>query len=378
MVRFRAVKVLCVLGTRPDAIKMAPVVHALRTLPDLFETRVCVTAQHRELLDPLVRFFDLRPDHDLNVMTPGQSLGELTVALLRQLTPMIDTEQPDVVVVQGDTTSSFCAALAAFHAGSAVAHVEAGLRTGRNDQPFPEEANRRLISCVTKHHFAPTDLARAHLIGEGVPDDAITVTGNTAIDALHWTLARATPVSEDLLAPAGGHTILVTLHRRESFGPPLEAMCEALLALATRAGARAQFVCTVHPNPNVSAVLRHRLGGVPGIRLIEPLDYPDFVGLLARCHFVVTDSGGLQEEAPALGKPVLVLRDHTERPEGVSAGAAQLVGRSPEAIVTAVMRLLDEPAAYERMSRSGSPYGDGHAASRIVDALARRMKPLPR
>ena len=357
---------------------MAPVVHALRNLPDLFDTRVCVTAQHRDLLDPLVRFFDLQPDYDLNVMTPGQSLGELSVALLRQITPVIASEQPDVVVVQGDTTSSFCAALAAFYAGSAVAHVEAGLRTGRTDHPFPEEANRRLITCLARHHFAPTELARERLIGEGVPESAITVTGNTAIDALHWTLPRAPEVCEDLLAPAGGHTILVTLHRRESFGPPLEAMCDALLTLARRTDGRARFVCTVHPNPNVSGALRQHLDGVPGIRLVEPLNYPDFVGLLARCHFVVTDSGGLQEEGPALGKPVLVLREHTERSEGVAAGATQLVGRSPEAIVAAVMRLLDEPATYERMSRSGSPFGDGHAASRIVDALARRVKPLPR
>jgi len=372
------VKVLCVLGTRPDAIKMAPVVHALRNLPDLFDTRVCVTAQHRELLDPLVRFFDLQPDYDLNVMTPGQSLGELSVTLLSQLTPVIATDRPDVIVVQGDTTSSFCAALAGFYAGSAVAHVEAGLRTGRNDHPFPEEANRRLISCVARYHFAPTELARQHLLAEGVAADTITVTGNTAIDALHWALPRAAAVDEDLLTPAGGHTILVTLHRRESFGPPLQAMCEALLTLAKRAAGRARFVCTVHPNPNVSGALRQHLEGVPGIRLIEPLDYPDFVGLLARCHFVVTDSGGLQEEGPALGKPVLVLREHTERAEGVTAGVTELVGRSPEAIVAAVMRLLDEPATYERMSRGGSPFGDGHAANRIVDVLARSMEPLPR
>ena len=371
MVRFRAVKVLCVLGTRPDAIKMAPVVHALRNQPDLFDTRVCVTAQHRDLLDPLIRFFDLEPDYDLNVMTASQSLGELTSTLLRDLGPVLADSRPEIVIVQGDTTSSFCAALAGFYAGATVAHVEAGLRTGRNDHPFPEEANRRLIANLARIHFAPTEQARDHLVAEGVPPEAITVTGNTAIDALHWTLPRAHAVRENLLAPEPGQTVLVTLHRRESFGPPLAAMCAALRTLAGKLGPRARFLCTVHPNPQVASTLRQELGGVNGIVLMEPLDYPDFVALLARCHFVMTDSGGIQEEAPALRKPVLILRETTERVEGIANGVAALVGRSADAIVTSVMRLMDDPGAYARMSSGCSPYGDGHAASRIVDVLAR-------
>ena len=352
---------------------MAPVIHALRNQPDLFDTRVCVTAQHRELLDPLVQFFDLQPDYDLNVMTPNQSLGDLTATLLHALGPVMSEVRPDAVVVQGDTTSSFCAALSGFYAGAMVAHVEAGLRTGRSDQPFPEETNRRLIGALAEVHFAPTEQALEHLVAEGVSRHAITVTGNTSIDALHWTLPRTRAVPEHLVAPDGRHTILVTLHRRESFGAPLADMCAALRQLAQRLGERARFVCTVHPNPQVSSTLNHELAGVEGIELIDPLDYPDFVALLARCHFVLTDSGGIQEEAPALSKPVLVLRETTERSEGVTDGVAELVGRSSTAIVASVMKLMEDPAVYSRMSSGRSPYGDGHAANRIVDVLARTL-----
>ncbi len=279
-------------------------------------------------------------------------------------------EQPDWVVVQGDTTSALVAALAGFQAGVRVAHVEAGLRTGRLDDPFPEEMNRSVIARVASLHCAPTEGARANLLREGLSDARIAVTGNTGIDALQWTLQRL-PAGPG--APASGgrttRTILVTLHRRETFGAPLALMCGAIAQLARTAGDRARIVWPVHPNPNVSGPVRSALAGLPNVHLIAPLPYPDAVALLRDCDIVMTDSGGLQEEAPALGKPVLVLRDATERPEGIDAGIAELVGRDPARIVAAAMRLIEDQAAYARMARRVSPYGDGHAAERIVDLL---------
>lgn len=361
-------KVLCVLGTRPEAIKLAPVVRAIRA-SDHFRVRLCVTAQHRDLLDPLLKHFDLRPDHDLNLMRPDQTLPELTAAMFGALAPVVAQERPDWVLIQGDTTSALVAAMTAFYAGCRVAHVEAGLRTGRIDQPFPEELNRLLIARIADLHFAPTERARANLLAEGVDEARVSVTGNTAIDALQWTLGRTPQLRDDFAIPPGARVVFVTLHRRESFGAPLRGICDAVATLAGRVAHDTRFICTVHPNPNVTGPMRRILGSVPNLVLTEPLHYPDTVALLAHCHFVMTDSGGLQEEAPALGKPVLVLRDTTERPEGIEAGVALLVGRNPERIVDAAMKLLQDPLAYARMARMVSPYGDGRAAERIVGVL---------
>ena len=363
-------RILCVIGTRPEAIKLAPVIRALRSDPGRFEVRLCLTAQHRDLMDDVLRHFELRADDDLDVMTPDQSLADLTSALFAGLGPLMAREQPDWVVVQGDTTSALAAALAGFQAGARVAHVEAGLRTGRLDDPFPEEMNRTVIARVASLHCAPTPGARAHLLREGISDARIAVTGNTGIDALQWTLQRLPAVSD--APPSHGsaaRTILVTLHRREAFGPHLAGMCGAIARLARTAGDRVRVVWPVHPNPNVSGPVRTALDGVPNVHLIAPLPYPDAVAMLRTCDIVMTDSGGLQEEAPSLGKPVLVLRDATERPEGVEAGVAELVGRDPARIVAVAMRLIDDDAAYARMARVVTPYGDGQAAGRIVDLL---------
>jgi UDP-N-acetylglucosamine 2-epimerase (non-hydrolysing) len=375
MVRFRAVRVLCVIGTRPEAIKLAPLILALQSCPDAVAVRICVTAQHRDLLDGVLRHFGLDADDDLDVMRPNQSLADLTTALFAGLGPLIADDKPDWLVVQGDTTSAMAAAVAGFQAQVRVAHVEAGLRTGRADDPFPEEMNRTLIARVADLHFAPTERARVNLIGEGIEGDRVFVTGNTGIDALHWTLARMPARGQTHPAETGApRRILVTLHRREAFGAPFAAMCHALRELASRAGHRARLVCPVHPNPNAANPLRSVLEGVPNIQLIDPVDYPGMVALLSDCHFVMTDSGGLQEEGPALGKPVLVLRETTERPEGIEAGAAELVGRDPRKIVEAGMRLLTDEEAYARMARVACPYGDGHAAERIVTVLRAQRK----
>ena len=373
--------VLCVIGTRPEAIKLAPVVRALAADPTTFQLRVCVTGQHRELLDAVFRHFDLTADDDLDVMRPDQSLADLTAALFAGLGPLLARHTPDWVVVQGDTTSAMAAALAGAYAGARVAHVEAGLRTGRMDDPFPEELNRTLISHAAHLHFAPTDRSRANLLAEGIDAASVIVTGNPGIDALQWTVAQSkvvgtsgpvTPGAPRAHTGANARAILVTLHRREAFGERLEQMCRAIADLSRQAGPGVRIVCPVHPNPNVAGPMRTILGGEPGVTLVNPMDYPSAVALLAECDFVMTDSGGLQEEAPALGKPVLVLRDATERPEGVEAGVAELVGRDPGRIVSAALRLLRDRDAYARMARVALPYGDGHAAGRIVNALRAR------
>jgi UDP-N-acetylglucosamine 2-epimerase (non-hydrolysing) len=361
------VHVLCVIGTRPEAIKMAPVIRELTADPGTFRVRVCVTAQHRELLDGVLRHFGLEADDDLDLMRPNQSLPDLTAALFSGLGRLFERHKPDWVVVQGDTSSAMVGAVAGVMAGARVAHVEAGLRTGRMDDPFPEELNRVLIGRTAHLHFASTDRARSNLLAEGVDAAAIVVTGNPGIDALMWTLSRAgraTPPSR-----SAQRSVLVTLHRREAFGAPLARMCGAIADLAAAAGPDVRFICPVHPNPNVAGPMRALLGHLPTVRLIEPVDYPAAAALLADCYFVMTDSGGLQEEAPALGKPVLVLRDATERPEGIAAGVAELVGRDHDRIVAAAMRLLTDEAAYARMARVAHPYGDGHAAERIAASL---------
>lgn len=379
--------VLVVFGTRPELIKLAPVLRALRAAPRTFDVRLCVTAQHRDLLDPLLRLFDLRADVDLDVMRAAQSPSDVIARVLTGLMPVLDRHRPvaaaggsadpmsdwvpDWIVVQGDTTTTLAAAIAARYHGVRIAHVEAGLRTGRFDSPFPEEANRRLVGAIADRHFAPTAGARDNLLREGIAADRITVTGNTGIDALQWAVAQPPPAGvECLLAGLTGRLLLVTAHRRESFGAPLERICLALRDLAARFGSGHRIIYPVHPNPNVEGPVRRLLSGVPAIVLTPPLDYLTFVHVMQRSHLILTDSGGLQEEAPSLGKPVLVLRDSTERPEGIAAGTACLVGTDRARIVTEAARLIDDDEAHARMARTANPYGDGRAAERIVNVLA--------
>jgi len=364
------VKVLCVFGTRPEAIKMAPVVKELRKHPNHFETKVCVTAQHREMLDQVLELFDIRPDYDLNVMQENQSLAQVTANVLNRLDPVIVKEKPDWVLVQGDTTTAMAAALVAFYHRVKIGHVEAGLRTWNKFHPFPEEINRKIADSLCDLHFAPTETARRNLLREGIDGASILTTGNTVIDALWEVVERPYQWRDGPLAsvPHNGRLILVTAHRRENFGQPLENICEALKKIAA-AYDDVHVVYPVHLNPNVQRAAHSLLGDVPNITLLGPLDYLPLVQLMKRAYLVLTDSGGLQEEAPGLGKPVLVLREVTERPEAVEAGTVKVVGTEMQTIVRETARLLDEPAEYERMARAVNPYGDGHASERIVRAL---------
>ena len=366
----RRLRVLSVFGTRPEAVKMAPVVLRLRQTPGV-DSRVCVTAQHREMLDQVLALFDLKPDHDLDLMQPDQSLAELTASVFRGLDPVLEQEQPDWVLVQGDTTTVMATALLAYYHRVRLGHVEAGLRTGDKWRPFPEEINRRVAGVVADLHFAPTDWARANLLREGIPEDRVVVTGNPVIDALQAIVAQPYDETKGPLAgvPADRRLILVTAHRRESFGRPLEDIFSALKRLAETYATRAEILYPVHRNPNVREPAERILGGLPNVRLIDPLDYRDMAHCLQRAFLVLTDSGGLQEEAPALGTPVLVLRQVTERPEGLQAGTARLVGTDPDRIVAEASRLMDDPQAHAAMARAANPYGDGHAAERIVAAL---------
>ena len=357
-------RILFVFGTRPEAIKLAPVIRVLRESPD-FETRVAVTAQHRAMLDQVLEAFSIRPDHDLNVMQPGQSLFESTSRMIAALESVLAGERPDWVIVQGDTTTTLCGALAAFYRRIPSAHVEAGLRTGDVSQPFPEEMNRVLVSRLASLHFAPTESAAGNLRREGIDSGNIFVTGNTAIDAVLDVAARFPPGGP----PASKKAILVTAHRRESFGAGFDSICEALRQLASRPDV--EIFYPVHPNPNVRETVRKHLDGAANVHLIEPLGYIDFVAMMARSHVILTDSGGIQEEAPSLGKPVLVMREKTERPEAVEAGTSRLVGTSAARIVRETELLLDDPEEYERRARVHNPYGDGHASERIRDVLKR-------
>ncbi len=373
-------RVLVVFGTRPEAIKLAPVVEALRAEKGI-EVVVCVTAQHREMLDQVLRIFSLRPDHDLNLMRAGQDLFDVTAGALTALRPVIAEVKPAALVVQGDTTTTLAAALAAFYSHVAVAHVEAGLRTGDKRRPFPEEINRRLTTHLADWHFPPTDWARENLLREGVAEDRVFVTGNTGIDALLELVERidsgaVQPSLPASIAPAldgRRRLILVTGHRRESFGAGFENICLALRAVAERHPDVA-IVYPVHLNPNVQEPVRRHLGSLEGVYLTEPLDYLPFVALMKRAHLIVTDSGGVQEEAPSLGKPVLVMRDTTERPEGVRAGVARLVGPHTDRIVAAVEELLTDESSYRAMAQKQNPYGDGHAAARIARVLAEKLR----
>ena len=365
-------KVLTVFGTRPEAIKLAPVVHALKAAPD-FQAVVCVTGQHRQILDQMLAFFGVDADHDLNVMRPDQSLTGLSALTLQALQPVLERERPDWVVVQGDTTAAMAAALAAYYAKIKVAHVEAGLRTGDKYAPFPEEVNRRIIGVIADLHFAPTETARAALLAENEDPARITVTGNSGIDSLFWTLERVRAGTvrppQDLEAAIGARRlILVTAHRRENFDAGLEEICGALKALVERFE-DVVAVLPVHPNPNVKGPIERMLTGVPRIRLTAPVDYGPFVWLLDRANLILTDSGGIQEEATSLGKPMLVMREVTERPEAIAAGGALLVGARRGPIVEQASALLSDPALHARMSRRADVFGDGHAAARIVEAL---------
>ncbi|MBM7346002.1 MULTISPECIES: non-hydrolyzing UDP-N-acetylglucosamine 2-epimerase [Erwiniaceae] len=368
-------KVLTVFGTRPEAIKMAPLVHALAQDHEI-ESRLCVTAQHREMLDQVLHLFSLVPDYDLNIMRPGQGLTEITSRILEGLKTVFADFTPDVVLVHGDTTTTLAASLAAFYHRIPVGHIEAGLRTGDLYSPWPEEANRTLTGHLASYHFAPTERSRQNLVRENLPDSRIFVTGNTVIDALFWVRDRV--LSDEKLRnglaarypflDADKKLLLVTGHRRESFGGGFERICNALAEIA-RLHPQLQIVYPVHLNPNVSEPVNRILKGIDNIILIEPQEYLPFVWLMDRAWLILTDSGGIQEEAPSLGKPVLVMRDATERPEAIEAGTVRLVGTDGAKIVSEVTRLLTDEAAWQTMSHAHNPYGDGLACQRIVQAL---------
>lgn len=365
-------RVLIVLGTRPEAIKMASVVRVLQARPESFDLRICATGQHREMLDQVLQLFGIVPDIDLNLMLPGQSLSELGAHVLSGLDPVLVAERPDWVLVQGDTTTVMMAALAAQHRQVRVGHVEAGLRTGDRRNPFPEEMNRVVADHASDLCFAPTEATRANLCREGIADGRIRVTGNTVIDALlaiagqGWAPGPGDPLAE---LPEDRDLLLVTAHRRESFGAPLDGICRALCRIARERGDQLQIVYPVHRNPQVWKPVHAMLGDMPGITLLPPVDYRALIYLMKRCRLVLTDSGGIQEEAPSLHKPVLVLRETTERPEALAVGATRLTGTDPARIVAETYRLLDDEKAYAAMAAAPSPYGDGHAAERIADAL---------
>jgi UDP-N-acetylglucosamine 2-epimerase (non-hydrolysing) len=367
------IKVLTIIGTRPEAIKLAPVVLELKRRQDLFDFPVCVTAQHREMLDQVLALFGIKPDSDLDIMSPGQTLAQVTARAIGGLDNVVSREKPDVILVQGDTTTAFCGALTGYYHQIKVGHVEAGLRTGNKYAPFPEEINRCLIGRIADLHFAPTEQARQTLLNEGIADPSVFVTGNTVIDALLWVRerVRATPpeLPKGLFeATTGKQIILVTGHRRESFGDGFENICYAIREIAD-SFVNVAFIYPVHLNPNVREPVKRILGGHPRIHLIEPLSYAPFVWLMDRATIVLTDSGGVQEEAPSLGKPVLVMRETTERPEGIAAGNALLVGVQRERIVDGLRQLLSDPAKRAAMAAVNNPYGDGLAAQRIVEIL---------
>jgi UDP-N-acetylglucosamine 2-epimerase (non-hydrolysing) len=358
-------KIICVVGTRPEAIKMAPVILALKKYSD-FDVRVLATAQHRHLLDQVMTVFDIEPDIDLNIMRPNQALTTLTARLLLDLDDVLLAEKPDAVLAQGDTTTVMTVALACFYHKIPFGHVEAGLRTWDMQNPFPEEMNRVIAGRLAKWHFAPTESSRQNLLREGVADADILVTGNTVIDALLSVVNRNVELPVEL--DQNKRLILVTAHRRENFGEPFERVCRALLTLLER-NPDVQVLYPVHPNPNVHETAYRLLGKHPRVVLCDPLDYLPFVAAMKRAYLILSDSGGVQEEAPALGKPVLVLRHETERPEAVQEGVVKLVGTDFDVIVSEAQRLLDDESAYRAMARGISPYGDGHSAERIVETL---------
>jgi UDP-N-acetylglucosamine 2-epimerase (non-hydrolysing) len=375
-IKNRQLRVLSVFGTRPEAVKMAPVVQRLAQTPGM-DSRVCITAQHRQMLDQVINLFSIKPDYDLDLMRDDQSLAELSAAIFTHLDPVLADFEPDWVLAQGDTTTVAITSLLAYYRRIKVGHVEAGLRTHDKWQPYPEEINRRVAGVVADLHFAPTQRARQNLLREGIPDEAISVTGNPVIDALQFVAKQPAPQEVSKLLNGLGVTsslgendkqlVLVTAHRRENFGSPLENICLALKKLAERGDV--EIVYPVHLNPNVQGPVKRILGDIPHVTLLPPLDYLPLVHLQKWAKIILTDSGGIQEEAPAFGVPVLVLREVTERPEGVEAGTLKLVGTDTNAIVREAKRLLDDPAAHAKMANAANPFGDGHAAERIIEAL---------
>jgi UDP-N-acetylglucosamine 2-epimerase (non-hydrolysing) len=366
-------KILTIFGTRPEAIKLAPVVLELERRQDMFDFPVCITAQHREMLDQVIALFGITPNYDLDIMSPGQTLAQVTARAMEGLDNVVSQEKPDVILVQGDTTTAFCGALIGYYHQIKVGHVEAGLRTGNKYAPFPEEINRCLVGRIADLHFAPTEQARQVLLNEGIAAPSVFVTGNTVIDALLWVRERVQSSPSELPkglseAITGQLVILVTGHRRESFGDGFDNICHAIREIADSFEDVA-FVYPVHLNPNVREPVNRILGGHPRIHLIDPLSYAPFVWLMDQAAIVLTDSGGVQEEAPSLGKPVLVMRETTERPEGIAAGNALLVGVQREGIVDGLRQLISDPAKRAAMTSVNNPYGDGLAAQRIIEIL---------
>lgn len=367
----KKIKVMTVFGTRPEAIKMAPIVLELQKHPDTIIPVVAVTAQHREMLDQVLHLFHIKPDYDLDIMAAGQTLFDITSKAMNGLDKVLTKENPDIVLVHGDTTTTFAGALAAYYHQTAVGHVEAGLRTHNKYSPFPEEMNRQLTGRIADLHFAPTATSEKNLLAENVPQDKIFVTGNTVIDALHHTVQDNFGFEDEVLQNVDfGHKriILVTTHRRENLGEPMRHVYKALRRL-TEEFADVEVVFPVHKNPKVRQVVKEELGGLAKVHLIDPLDYEPFANVMHRASLILTDSGGVQEEAPALGKPVLVLRDTTERPEAVAAGTVKLIGTDCERVYEEAKRLLTDEAEYSRMAESVNPYGDGQAARRIIQAI---------
>ena len=373
-------KIMLVFGTRPEAIKMAPLVSAIKAKPDQFELKVCVTSQHREMLDQVLDIFNIKPDIDLNLMKKNQNLSNLTSLILNKMQKVFAKYQPDIVLVHGDTTTTLATSMAAFYESVPVGHVEAGLRTYNLNAPFPEEFNRQITSKITKWHFAPTKISKKNLLSDGIDKSSITITGNTVIDALNWILTR---IDNDKNRQQNLNNILnavlsfnwknenfvlVTAHRRENFGDGFFEICSAVKELALKYP-KIHFVYPVHLNPNVSRIVYRLLKGIKNIHLIKPLEYESFIYLLKHSYLVLTDSGGIQEEAPSLGKPVLVMRETTERPEAIEAGTVEIVGSNKKKIVKRVSRLLNNKKHYQKMSRAHNPYGDGLACKRIVDVL---------
>lgn len=369
----KPLRVLSIFGTRPEAVKMAPVVQALAA-EKAIDARVCVTAQHREMLDQVLNLFNIRPNVDLNLMRPNQTLAELTAQILENLDPVLADEHPDWVLVQGDTTTVMAASLAAFYRGIKVGHVEAGLRTGDKRQPFPEEINRRIAGVVADLHFAPTQLSRENLLREGVQAERILLTGNPGIDALQQISRMPAPKEVENWLKEWGisdkrRLVLVTAHRRENFGDPIEGICQAIASLAHTYQGELRIAYPVHLNPNIREPVSRILGKTPGVILLPPIEYLALVHLMKASSVILTDSGGIQEEATGLGKPALVLREVTERPEGLSAGVLKLVGTDPNRIVEQTRLLLDDESAYNAMAHAENPFGDGHAAGRIVKGI---------
>ena len=359
-------KVMLVFGTRPEAIKMCPLVNELKKRPGI-ETVVCVSGQHRQMLDAVLNAFNVKPDHDLSIMKTGQTLFDITVMILENIKAVLESEKPDVVLVHGDTSTTFVTALACFYLQIPVGHVEAGLRTYNIYSPYPEEFNRQAVGIVAKYNFAPTEMSRDNLIREGKDSSTIYVTGNTAIDALKTTV-RDDYTHLELEWAKDSRLIMITAHRRENLGEPMAHMFRAIRRIIDE-HPDVKAIYPIHMNPAVRSVAEAELGGDERIRIIEPLDVLDFHNFLARSYMILTDSGGIQEEAPSLGKPVLVMRDTTERPEGIKAGTLKLVGTDEEVIYENFRLLLDDPTAYEAMAKASNPYGDGHACERIADIL---------